>query len=568
MKLESIELRFNKFIAFLTFLITSLVSFSLGEIFYNSVDGTDFYRYFNYIEYFSGEIDSPSREQGLFYFWIISISIEKVSSFFVNENWENIFSTGIQIANFLIYLIGVVGLIYLLRQKKIPWEKIFLSCSVLNLFPPVFGGRLIMKPEIIAFALLPWILVAINQYFIHKSNLFLIFASTLFSIIATSKGTIALISSFAIFMIFYDKIKLINIRDLLIPGIIFFVSFFLLYFENTNINSISFANHPEEQSYLFKANLSFLYNINFLDLYFNPFRNHHADSLIGITLLDMFNDYFNRYWEHPRSLFFADREKLFGFLEFPRRNLSLLLATLFVAYSLKERSKFKLLYLSGIIILTLTSLGLFGLHFNPQKGDTLKTHYYFFLLGISFVFIFLDFIKSNNYWKNYLCTIFTVLLFLFIFGFPKNYSVSTESKILDKIPSTISCNYTKYYFNQVFLDNINCSQDRPLSLPYNCGSSEDFNTPIFHEDGYLIFVSDDNFEQINLKDKFDNVVTVNGFAECFHYVEGGYYKYSLDSLYFITVDPPRYNNAFLYVSLFSIFGIILLPRKKIYSSSE
>ena len=214
MKLESIELRFNKFIAFLTFLITSLVSFSLGEIFYNSVDGTDFYRYFNYIEYFSGEIDSPSREQGLFYFWIISISIEKVSSFFVSENWENIFSSAIQIANFLIYLIGVVGLIYLLRQKKIPWEKIFLSCSVLNLFPPVFGGRLIMKPEIIAFALLPWILVAISQYFIHKSNLFLIFASTLFSIIATSKGTIALISSFAIFMIFYDKIKLINIKSL------------------------------------------------------------------------------------------------------------------------------------------------------------------------------------------------------------------------------------------------------------------------------------------------------------------------------------------------------------------
>ena len=114
MKLESIELRFNKFIAFLTFLITSLVSFSLGEIFYNSVDGTDFYRYFNYIEYFSGEIDSPSREQGLFYFWIISISIEKVSSFFVSENWENIFSTAIQIANFLIYLIGAYLIIFIL----------------------------------------------------------------------------------------------------------------------------------------------------------------------------------------------------------------------------------------------------------------------------------------------------------------------------------------------------------------------------------------------------------------------------------------------------------------------
>ena len=68
--------------SFILFLITLFASYSLGEIFYNSIDGTDFYRYFKYIEYFRGDIDSPSREQGVFYFWIIALIIEVLKIFF------------------------------------------------------------------------------------------------------------------------------------------------------------------------------------------------------------------------------------------------------------------------------------------------------------------------------------------------------------------------------------------------------------------------------------------------------------------------------------------------------
>ena len=69
------KIKLNVF-AFLTFFFTLITTFSLGEILYNSIDGTDFYRYFRYIEYFNGEIDSPSREQGLFYFWYIYLFID------------------------------------------------------------------------------------------------------------------------------------------------------------------------------------------------------------------------------------------------------------------------------------------------------------------------------------------------------------------------------------------------------------------------------------------------------------------------------------------------------------
>ena len=68
----------------------------------------------------------------------------------------------------------------------------------------------------------------------------------------------------------------------------------------------------------------------------------------------------------------------------------------------------------GVFVLTLTSYGVFGLHFNPLKGDTLKTHYYFFLIGISFVFIVVDLLRSSNFWKNYAKIFFLIFTFIFI----------------------------------------------------------------------------------------------------------------------------------------------------------
>ncbi len=129
----------------------------------------------------------------------------------------------------------------------------------------------------------------------------------------------------------------------------------------TNINSVSLLSHQELDQYLFKAQISFLYNINFVELFTNPFRSQHANSLIGITLIDLFGDYFNRYWDHSRSLFLANRRELFEFLPNPRRNISLFLSTIFVISSIfsssnKTFKKHQMVYLIGTLILALTSL--------------------------------------------------------------------------------------------------------------------------------------------------------------------------------------------------------------------
>ena len=57
----------------------------------------------------SMEIDTPSREQGLFYFWFVSLFIEFSEQFYVADKWEYIYSFMIQIVNFILYLIGLFG---------------------------------------------------------------------------------------------------------------------------------------------------------------------------------------------------------------------------------------------------------------------------------------------------------------------------------------------------------------------------------------------------------------------------------------------------------------------------
>ena len=73
----------------------------------------------------------------------------------------------------------------------------------------------------------------------------------------------------------------------------------------------------------------FIYTFSFNELISNPFRNAHAGSLLGITTIDLFGDYFNRYWDHDRSLFFSNRDKVITSLEYPRRNLSVFFSLIF-----------------------------------------------------------------------------------------------------------------------------------------------------------------------------------------------------------------------------------------------
>ena len=547
-------------ISFITFIISLFTSYFLGEIFYNSIDGTDFYRYFRYIEYFNGTVETPSREQGLFYFWFISNFIEFSQNYYLPDKWEYVYSTAIQFGNFILYLVGLLGLYLWLASKKINKSVIFLSLSVLNFFPPVYGGRLIMKPEIIVFCFLPWVFIGIDNYFKNQKKLNLILVAPLLSLLVTSKGTIAIMVFLSLLYLYFEDIKKINIKNLLVPVGIFIVLTTLLYNENSNINSVSLLSHQELDQYLFKAQISFLYNINFVELFTNPFRSQHANSLIGITLIDLFGDYFNRYWDHSRSLFLANRGELFEFLPNPRRNISLLLSTIFVISSIFSSSnkifkKHRMVYLIGTLILALTSLGLFGLHFNPEKGDTVKTHYYFYLIAISFTVLFVQYLSNRKYSIQLFSVFLTIIISLFIFGFPKTYDSEYESIMQDKLAVTIGCNISSLYYDNYFSVETKCLNKKIAT----CGFYEEYAKPENHPEGYLIFQNDDFFNPINLIDASGYTVTVNGYAECLNYAEGGYYR-NINNI-FNEDRTPLINNLVMLLSFISVIGFMVLAKK-------
>ena len=543
-----------KIFSIISFFFTLIFTFSIGEIFYNSIDGTDFYRYFRYIEYFDGTIETPSREQGLFYFWFIFLFIDLYDQFFVADKWEYIYSSAIQLGNFALYLVGILGLFLFMKIKKINTTQIFLALTFLNIFPPVFGGRLIMKPEMLAFALFPWILLGIELYFKNKNIVNLLAISPLLAVIATSKGTVFVLTVSGIFYIYFKKILKAKYLDLGIAFLIFLIMSYLLYQENLKVNNVSMLSHPELESYLFRAPLSFIYTLNLNDLFSNPFRNLHAGSLFGITAIDLFGDYFNRYWDHERSLFISNRKQVITFLDYPRRNISVILSIIFFIFTFIKQKSFKFksftkVYLVGMFILLLTSLGLFGLHFNPNKGDTVKTHYYFFLLAFSFVFLIVNFLRRSNVRTQVIVMLLAFLSFTFIVGFPKSYDDNLNFEVSEKVPTTLSCRYVSGYFESITNFDIECLTKDIAT----CGIYEDFNKPIEHEDGYLIFQPDDFFQNINLQDSDGNSVTVSGYAECLHYLNGGYAKAEIVSAENRT---PKVNRIFLFLIIISFIYLV------------
>ena len=140
----------NLFLIILIF-FQNLFFFIITYLNYDSMRGTDFNRYSKYLDYFvKNDIQEIGLESGVGYFYFISKFFEilnkpiLISSIYV----EPVYSLSIQLGNFLLLIIGLVGIYYLFDYLQID-KTLNLAClSFLSVFPPVLGARLILKPEI------------------------------------------------------------------------------------------------------------------------------------------------------------------------------------------------------------------------------------------------------------------------------------------------------------------------------------------------------------------------------------------------------------------------------------
>ena len=526
------------------FIITSYISFSYSNLFYNSTHSPDFYKYRNYFNYYSGLQDSTSLEQGNLYFYFVSKIIESRSDLLNVRNYYEGISNSVQLANLFIYLVGVVGLYKLLSFRGYSKIKILFSLSILNFFPPAIALRLILKPEILIFTLFVWSLYCIEVYLENKDYFFLLNFIGLISLIITTKVATGVIVSLFYLIYFYKDIINENLKTILLGFFLLMFLFLSLSYENYLINDVLFFDHEISEEYKFKADKSFVYNLSLRDIIFSPYPEFHNNSLLSIVVLETFNDHFNLYWDNDESVF-AQGSIVF-FKENLKIYLSILLTTFFylTAFWLARKNK-KLYTLSPLVgIFVMTSFSLFIL-FEPETGDMLKNYYYSFLLILSFIFIVNYFLNKNNVFFIIFIGL-TISTFL-IYGFPKNYDDLMIERINLQNETSFTCNLNSYLIG---------------SIENNCYKHEtSFCEDVFKNytkpelvNGQLV---ENSFEKIYvyefMKDEVSKEIT--SYNDCVEYLKNGWKPLTLYKI----------ENRMPFISVFLFYYLIVTSvlRKKV-----
>ena len=500
---------FQKIVFFISFIFLVMKV----NLYYPSTLSPDFVRYKSYIEYFMGFNNFINSEQGSLYFFIIFIFIfiqVKSNNLEFPDNLNNIgnqlnfnFSNisqfeyqvglGIQYGNIFIYLFGLFGIYKLLRLENVDKKNIFLIFTFLNFLPTTTQMILTLKPEIFAFSLLIWSIYFFEQYFKDFSNKFIYLFLVSFALLATTKASILGM----VLIFFFFKIKKTNLRSLsnlkiIKVIIILFLLTSIIFIENSSLLERSFFDRAElneiynQVSYDNKATFDIFFRINFNELIFYPVKNYHANSLIGITLLDTFGDYFNEYWNkdytfyskfrkdfiqysNENTLLLSEKvikQNLYKFnLDNLRRSISLIQSLIFYFFIfyflIKKNYKNKLFVVSpliGIFILTLSSLGFPENNFDPITGDLFKSFYYSFFICLSFIIIINEILSNVTVKKQFYYLSIFILINLFVFGFPKGNNTELDTSLIEFNRSTITCELNKLYLKHSLIEykNVPC----------------------------------------------------------------------------------------------------------------
>lgn len=501
---------------FSTFIFSMSIVFSyvLFLIYYDSTTGLDFpTKYYSYISHFAfGNKLVVSDGQSFFYYFFISIFVKLNSSLIGPNNFNEIINQSIQFGNYLLVLIGFFGLFKLYRFLGFKFNQILIALSVLSFFPPLIYLRLTFKSEILAFTLLPWII-----YYLNKAQKFelkryeIVLFSFILSVLLTIKASITAMILIILFIWFH---KFFFKNFLILLNVLIFSVIFLII--NFNSSDLGFLTHLSDVTgrWQYRANINFFYNINLISLLKEPFFNVHSNSLLSIILLDTFSDYFKWFWNHKESTNYLSYGELnltnnFYIYRYLREYIGIALTALFylkLVISFKNKNEFnRFIYVIpfiGIFVLAVNALGFPSLNFDPLTGDTFKTHYYAFLISISFIHLIL----INKNIRKY--SIVLLPLFIFLMGFPKTNLNQNNELLFSKISNSNIC---YLFFNQIDCKN---------QFVNTCGRSE----VIYFEDRYLKVSNYFEYPKpFELKNKFGFEVSVRNRTECFNRLNEGYF---------------------------------------------
>ena len=559
--LSSILNRFDLRVSVLIF--SSYFTTFIGDLYYSAVNSPDFPKYSIYFSFFDGSVGKTNLEQNLSYYFLHSLSLSLKNRYTYEYNYESIFDSNIVMTNNIFYVIGILGIYKLLSFLNMNKNNIFFALILLNFFPPIFGSRLIYKPEILVFALLPWIIYGFEFYKENKSTpiLFSVFFLGIF--LFTIKPTSTAMCG--IFLLFrYQKIIFKEFKKMIFLLFAVLIIFIPIFIEDYNANGYFYLNHPNEEVYSDQAPINFLYNINLNNLVTKPYQHNHADSLLGITLLDTFGDYYHLLWENDASLFkfneyrFTDSFFINNFLE---KYIGIIMTSLFyltiIYFAFRDKifRSFYLLPFFGILILLIIS---YTGNFQLQTGDVLKTSYYSFFLGLSFCFVIVKLFENKNLeYKIFFSSVF-ILLNAFIVGFPKINNNENIEYLNQNNVSPLICRVNDLFINgenndcRKYIENV-CE----FNVEYKDVKFIRLNSKFVNTDNAI--GSDVDFEygeDIPKLVKNGSVINVEDKNTCYEFLLDGYKP--IDKNYELKSIP--YANLFLLITSFVI--ILFLQVKK------
>lgn len=545
------------------FLTTLTVVFSNINLHYLTTSSPDFQYYKDYLSYFFGELENTGREQGLIYFLLVSIFIKLGNNNFSLDNTNQLISNAVQMTNLSLYLLGLVGLFFLLQYKGFKTKHILITFSIINFFPQTINMLVTMKPEIFAFAILPWSIFLILLFFENNNYKFLYFSFIPNVLLITSKGTIA---GSILLLYFYiavsEKFKFFSIKFTIV-FLLFLVFLSPILLENFNSNGKHIFEHTNEKAEMQDtADLNFLYNINFHDLYMYPFRHYHANSLVGMIALDTFGDYYQWYAYNDQSAFNYIKKNFdsIWYITHWRQFFSVVFTLIFytlIVYFYKNNSANRYFYLMpffGLFILLLQAYGIPQVNFDKETAELFKTHYYSYLLIICLTFVIANLIK-----KNIIIGYFLILLFAFNTSFL--YGVPNSNEKYIEYLNSKNLHLNTCILNSFFIEGFekaNCN-DKSIDI---CNFDRIIYNPELIISNDFGGVDNKNYLPIqNLINSNGKQVTPENRDECVGAVKNGYYY---DSIYLNSFKLPLFN--FIYF-IFFILSIIHLIRKGLLSST-
>ena len=244
------------------FYLSIYASFILIYLNYDIVYSPDFEKYFNYLLFYSGDVDSSNLEQGNLYFFFIYL-LTVVLNVFINgiSNFQ-LLNISVLLGNYIIYIFALIGLKRYLLLNNFDEKKVYLSLIILNFSPPTLILRMTFKPEILAFTLIIWSLLYFQLFNLQKNQKFLNFFLFFSVFISTLKVSVFLMYLILLLLLINLKQFFLDIKPFYKNIVLFVIVLLSLHVENYVLNDKHIYDVTHEQKYNNSADLEFFTNFN------------------------------------------------------------------------------------------------------------------------------------------------------------------------------------------------------------------------------------------------------------------------------------------------------------------